>query len=169
MDDCLKFIDDTGHKVYDYSIVGEYIISKEGRHTLAEQYSHTAVPLAELWKEKKEGNPGFDFHSESPDNLIIFGEAKYNSSSNPYDDAIKQVEGFIDKGKDKMELVDLKNFVSMDAVKKYIVGQKGFAISFSIHAKNPFTIIENAIKYCHTNNIANYDEYYIVGVIINDK
>ena len=52
MEDCLQFIDNSGVKIYDYSIVGEYIISKEGRRTLSEYFTHAPVPLAELWKEK---------------------------------------------------------------------------------------------------------------------
>lgn len=169
MTDCIQFTDDTGVDVYDYSVVGEYIISKEGRRTLSEHFTHTPIPLAELWKEKKSGNPGFDYHSEAPSNLIIFGEAKYNSNSNPYDDAINQIEDFIVNGKDSMELTDLKNFVSQTAVQNFISRKKGFAISFSIHAKNPKAIIENAIKYANADKIASYDEYYIVGVQINDK
>ena len=169
MDDCIKFNDDSGVNIYDYSVVGEYIVSKEGRKALTEQFSHAPVPLAELWKEKKSGNPGFDYHSESQTSLLIFGEAKYNSTANPYSDAIDQVEGFIDSGKDRMELVDLKNFVSQTAVQNFISGKKGFSIAFSIHSQTPKTIINNAIKYQNANNIASYDEYYIVGVQINDQ
>lgn len=169
MEECVRFVKNTGVKVYDYSVVGEYIISKEGRKTLQEHFTHSPVPLAELWKEKKSGNPGFDYHSESPSNLIIFGEAKYNSSTNPYTNAIDQVEKFIVKEKDKMELVDLQNFVSENAVQNFISGKKGFAISFSIHSNKPDLIMKKAIKYAKTDRIANYDEYYIVGVQINDK
>lgn len=169
MQDCLKFEDTLQGEVYDYSVVGEYIVSKEGRRSLKDYFAHQAVPLAELWKEKQSGNPGFDYHSEAPSNIIIFGEAKYKSSANPYDNAINQVERFIDSGKDLMELTDLKNFVSASAIENFISGKKGFAISFSIHANNPNIIIEHAIKYAGTNKIANYDEYYIIGVLINDQ
>lgn len=169
MKDCLTFNTELNCNIYDYSVVGEYIVSKEGRKALIEQFSHSYVPLAELWKEKSSNNPGFDFHSESTTNLIIFGEAKYDSTSNPHGDAIDQVEGFITKGKDAMELTDLKHFVSTQATTNFLNNKKGFAISFSINSQNPKTIINNAISSEKINNITNYDEFYIVGVIINDK
>ncbi len=169
MNDCVKFNAELNSNIYDYSIVGEYIISKEGRKALIEQFSHSYIPLAELWKEKVSNNAGFDFHSESTTNLIIFGEAKYNSTSNPHGDAIDQVEDFIIKGKDAKELTDLKHFVSNEATNNFINNKKGFAISFSINSQNPQTIIDNAINSEKINNITNYDEFYIIGVIINDK
>ena len=169
MQDCIKFNSDTNCDIYDYSVVGEYIISKEGRRALIGEFNHFAIPLAELWKEKSSGNPGFDYHSESTTNLIIFGEAKYNSSSNPYTNAISQVEEFIDKGKDCMELTDLRNFVSNDAIENFKQSKKGFSIAFSIKAQNPDEIINNVILSDKINKIKDYDEFYIIGVIVNDK
>lgn len=169
INDCIKFNTDLDCNVYDYEIVGEYIVSKEGRKALVEHFSHSYIPLAELWKEKVSNNPGFDFHSESTTNLIIFGEAKYNSISNPHGDAIDQVEDFITKGKDKKELTDLKHFVSTEATSNFLNNKKGFAISFSINSRNPQEIIDNAVNSKKINNISNYDEFYIIGVIINDK
>ena len=68
-----------------------------------------------------------------------------------------------------MELTDLKHFVSAQAKDNFLNNKKGFAISFSINSQNPQTIIDNAITSEKINNIANYDEFYIIGVIINDK
>lgn len=169
MNDCVKFNTDTNSNIYDYSVVGEYIVSKEGRSTLVTEFNHFSVPLAELWKEKSSGNAGFDYHSESTTNLIIFGEAKYNSSSNPHTDAIKQVEKFINKAKDCMELTDLKHFVSEDAINNFKQSRKGFSIAFSIKSQNPLDIIDNAILSDKIVKIKDYDEFYIIGVIINDK
>ena len=145
MRECTKYNSSTKETKYDYSVVGEYIISREGRDTLVSEFQHAHVPLAELWKEQLSGNPGFDYHSESISNRIIFGEAKYNSNSNPYNDAISQVEGFIQDQKDKMELTDLKNFVTDQAVNNFLEHKKGFAVSFSIKAEDPSKIVENAI------------------------
>lgn len=170
MRECTKSNDTLAKETeYDYSIVGEYIISREGRDTLVSEFQHAHVPLAELWKEQLSGNPGFDYHSESISNRIIFGEAKYNSTSNPYNDAISQVEGFIQDKKDKMELTDLKHFVTDKAVNNFLENKKGFAVSFSIKAADPSKIIENAICSQLINQIKQYDEFYIIGVIINDK
>lgn len=169
MNDCIKFDTDTNSNIYDYSVVGEYIVSKEGRSTLVTEFNHQAVPLAELWKEKAKGNPGFDYHSESTTSLIVFGEAKYDSSSNPHSKAIKQVEEFITKAKDCMELTDLKYFVSDNAVANFKQSKKGFSIAFSVKAQNPTDILNNAILSNEIVQIKNYDEFYIIGVIINDK
>lgn len=169
MRDCVKFNKDTSCNVYDYSVVGEYIVSKEGRNALVAEFNHRAIPLAELWKEKSKGNPGFDYHSESTTDLIVFGEAKYNSSCNPHAEAIKQVEEFINKAKDNMELTDLKHFVSNNAINNFRQSKKGFSIAFSIKSKNPLNIINNAILSDEIIRIKNYDEFYIIGVVINDK
>lgn len=43
------------------------------------------IPLAELIKQKVKGNPGFDFFAVNRDTVVmIFGEAKYDASSNAY-------------------------------------------------------------------------------------
>lgn len=169
MENCLSFCSDTTVGKYDYSVVGEYIISKEGRRALVSSFNHSAVPLAELWKEKESGNAGFDFHSESTSNLIIYGEAKYDSNQNPYNRAINQVEGFINQKKDAMELTDLSNFVSDIAVRNFISNKKGFCVSFSITTQKPIDIIKKAIQSDKINNIKSFDEFYVVGVVINDK
>lgn len=169
MKECVKFNNSTKENEYDYSVVGEYIVSREGRGTLISEFQHTHIPLAELWKEKSSGNPGFDYHSESTSNRIIFGEAKYNSLSNPYNEAIGQVEDFIEKGKDKMELSDIKHFVTEKAVDNFLDHKKGFAVSFSVKAVNPCEVIKNAICSELIDKIKQYDEFYIIGVIINDK
>ena len=169
MENCLSFCSDTGVGKYDYSVVGEYIVSKEGRRALVSGFNHSAVPLAELWKEKESGNPGFDFHSESTSNLIIYGEAKYDSNQNPYNRAINQVEGFIGQKKDAMELSDLSNFVSDIAVSNFTSNKKGFCVSFSIMTQKPIDIIKKAIQSDKINNIKSFDEFYVVGVVINDK
>ena len=170
MDECNIFDNETKHNIYDYSIVGEYIISKEGRTALTAEYNHSAIPVAELWKEKTSRNPGFDYHSESTSNLIVFGEAKYNAHKNPYNDAIEQIENFIIAQKDCMELSDLQHFVSSKAVKNFEQSKKGFSIAFSLKkTNNPLLIVENVISSDKIANIYNYDEFYIIGVVINDK
>ena len=70
---------------------GEYVISMTAQNVLCQEYKHNIIPIAELWKEKETGNPGFDFHSESTDALIFFGEAKYRSRGSGYRDAFSQL------------------------------------------------------------------------------
>ena len=161
-----------GHKtgVFDYQTIGEYIVSREGRCALGQGFSHNILPLAELWKERVSNNGGFDFHTESPSEILIFGEAKYNSNCNPYNDAIKQVEGFIADGKDANEIIDLANIASdQKFLNSFLVNKKGYAVAFSIDADEPLTIVKNALQSGEIVNLANYSEFYIIGVIINDK
>lgn len=169
MNNCLRFNNGASENTYDYSIVGEYLISKAGRQALADGFNHTALPLAELWKEKMSNNPGFDFHTETLDSIIIFGEAKYNASENPYNCAICQIEEFIDLEKDVKELADLRNLAKQDSISNFLKNNKGFAISFSTKAKNPSRILTNAILSEHICKCALYNEFYLVGVVINDK
>lgn len=169
MNDCMIFNNSKPTGQYDYSVVGEYIVSKEGRQALISQFGHRFIPLAELWKEKEIGNPGFDYHSESTTQIIIFGEAKYNATNNPYTTAINQVEKFITKKKDSKELSDLQKFVSKNAVTNFLQLNKGFSIAFSIKSDNPLAILDNAILSNKIVQITQYDEFYIIGVVINDK
>ena len=148
---------------------GEFLISVTAQDSLELQYNHTKVPLAELFKEKKTGNPGFDFHTESDTELIAFGEAKYSGIKNPYTNVLTQISHFIDLKKDKMELTDLQNFVSENSIKKILIDKKAFVAAFSINSENPQTIINNALKSEHINNLLNYDELYIIGIEINDS
>lgn len=57
---------------------GEFMISASAQDALVQTFGHVKVPLAELLKEKITGNPGFDFHTETQNNLISFGEAKFS-------------------------------------------------------------------------------------------
>ena len=70
-----KLVGDILSKVTDEvtSDFGEYLVSYTAQHVLELHHTHVKVPLAELLKEKVIGNPGFDFHTESDSNHIIFG------------------------------------------------------------------------------------------------
>ena len=68
-----------------------------------------------------------------------------------------------------MELTDLSNFVSDIAVSNFISNKKGFCVSFSITTQKPIDIIKKAIQSDKINNIKSFDEFYVVGVVINDK
>jgi hypothetical protein len=147
---------------------GEFLISVTAQDSLVLKHKHIKVPLAELFKEKKTGNPGFDFHTESNTNLIAFGEAKYSGTINPYTNALTQISRFIDLEKDKMELHDLQNFVSKESIENVLVDKKAFVAAFSINSKSPQVIIQNALESEHIDNLLNYDELYIIGIEIND-
>ncbi len=147
---------------------GEYLISYSAQQTLKSKLKHKLIPLAELWKEKSKGNPGFDFHTETSLSHISFGEAKYNSNSNPHTDAIQQIAGFIADSKDEMDYVHLKNFVSKKAYTNATQKKKAYAAAFSMFSSTgkyddilsyPFTLAE-------IHEILKHEELFIIGIEI---
>ena len=146
---------------------GEFLISVTAQDTLELQYNHKKVPLAELFKEKKTGNPGFDFHTETSTQLLAYGEAKYSGNINPYSKALNQIKGFLDEKKDKMELTDLKHFTSRESINKALEDKKAFVAAFSINSDNPSSIIENALSSVHIDDLLVYDELYIIGIEVD--
>lgn len=146
---------------------GEYVISYYGQHVLFENFTHVKVPLPEFWKEKITGNPGFDFHTETLGSTIAFGEAKYNSNSNPYTIAIDQIIDFVKNKKDDAELIDLEKFVSAFAVQRYIDGFKAYVIAFSLKAKTPETVFRNLLSSDLFEELLIHSEIYVIGIEIN--
>lgn len=144
---------------------GEYLISYAATEALAKQCKYTKIPLAELWKEKNIGNPGFDFHSETPQGIILFGESKYSSTSNPHKNAIEQIIDFISKGKDRAELSDLQNFIKETTAKNFIDGKKGFIAAFSLHTKKPKrTILYPLHDAMQIKTLLQQTALYLIGV-----
>lgn len=59
----------------------EHMVSMNAQRTLKAKLGHTPITLSEIWGKKKSGNPGFDFHTyDEKNDLVTFGEAKYNSN-----------------------------------------------------------------------------------------
>lgn len=144
---------------------GEFLISSSALSVMENKYAHEKFPLAELWKEKDKGNPGFDFHTISGQELLFFGEAKYNSSHNAYPKAISQICSFIKKNKHIKELTDLKKINARVNDEHLNTGKIGFIAAFSIH--NNFDNIFNTLmknKNSKNNNIFKYPELYFIGI-----
>lgn len=146
---------------------GEFLISVTAQDSLELKCNHIKVPLAELFKEKKTGNPGFDFHTETTTQLLAYGEAKYSGNINPYAKALKQIKGFLDEKKDKMELTDLKYFTSIESIKSALEDKKAFVAAFSINSDNPTDIIQNALSSTYIDDLLNYAELYIIGIEVD--
>lgn len=149
------------------SKTGEYFVSEIARETIINELEYSDIPLAELRKEKVSGNPGFDYHSENKNNIIIFGEAKYVAGQNAYGRALKQVVEFIDAKKDLKELTELTSFVSNEAIKNANLERKGYAIGFSSYSNSSEDLISNIRKSKHFKKIIRYEEIVIVAVDIN--
>lgn len=148
---------------------GEYLISDVALEVLNRQYQHKKVPIAELLKEKISGNAGFDFHTETPENIISFGEAKYSGVSSRYSDALKQILEFIKEKKDNVDLRLLKSFVSEEAVNSHVNGKKSYSAAFSINAANPDLIMDNAANSESASGLLEFENLFLIGVVINAK
>ncbi len=146
---------------------GEYLITDVALEALHSQYQHTKVPLAELLKEKISGNPGFDFHTETPANMIAYGESKYSGSSTRYSDALRQISEFIRDKKDDIDLRLLNSFVSSVAISNHIAGKKSYSAAFSINAKNPELIMDNVAASDSVMNLLACENLFLIGVVVN--
>lgn len=149
---------------------GEYLVSYSAQLALESKLYHVRIPLSELFKEKISGNPGFDFHTVSPNTLVVFGEAKYNSKKTPYDDAEGQINDFLkptpEYNKHLKELKEIRRFVGDAAAQNVVNGKIGIAAAFSIHAKDASLAMKNAIKYPEFKNLLSNEEIYVIGVHI---
>lgn len=150
------------------SEAGEYIISILGKQALTEKLNYLNIPLAELWKEKITGNPGFDFHSESTENKIIFGEAKYLCGKNAYNNSLSQINDFIELKKDLIEMVDLDNLVTDLAKSNFENNKKGYAAAFSSTHMSTDKLIKNILDNDSFKKLLLYDELLLVAVNINE-
>jgi hypothetical protein len=150
---------------------GEYMISMHSAESLRIQLGHKVFPLAELWKEKVKNNHGFDFHTETPNNTLAFGEAKYKSSGNAYITASEQVVRFIspDEKKDYGDLLFLQKLgASNTAVNNLLNNNKrSFILGFSVNSTNIALIQKNSLENANVISLAGVaDELFLIGVHI---
>ena len=54
----------------------EYVISEIARSTIVKRLNYLDIPLGELIKEQKSGNPGFDFYSMNKFGIILCGDLR---------------------------------------------------------------------------------------------
>jgi len=144
--------------------IGEYLVSELSRRTIVNEMNYLDIPLGEIIKESSLRNPGFDFFSESNDNLIIFGESKYSSKQNSYGSALNQIVRFIGEGKDKSELMSIRDFVSEQAKINNRFEKKGFAAAFSYIKSDDDSIVNSIIKNKSFKKLLNYEEIILVAV-----
>lgn len=113
--------------------VGEYVVSELSKESITDtDKKYKSIPLAEFFKQKISGNPGFDLHVENTDTkIILFGEAKYVSNKNAYSKAFEQIVRFEKEKNDLKDLKDLGPFCSREALNKVKPGTKGFIAAFS--------------------------------------
>lgn len=143
----------------------EYLISVNAQNALKTQ-SHKVVPLAELWKEKSSGNPGFDFHTINPQQFLIFGEAKYKKKNSPFKNAFLQIANFVKGDKHIRELTDLARVAAKRSAKRVLKGDFGIAAAFSVKPGRVEDTIDKAIRHETFKSLLTNKEIYMVAIEI---
>ena len=147
--------------------LGELVVSTNAQDILETHHRHIKLPLAELWKEQVRGNPGFDFHTETPSNFVAFGEAKYNSANSSYGVALKQVVSFIHDRKDDKELSDLKHLISETTKANLLLPTaRAYSVAFSIHPDNSMAVYNRIKRNKNFGKLLSYPELYLIGIQI---
>lgn len=135
---------------------GEYVISLDAGKSLEQQLQHKVFPISELWKEKVLNNHGFDFHTETIDKLLNFGEAKYRSAGNAYATAAEQINRFIkpDIRKDQGDINDLKNLGASDkSLDNLLNDKRAFTLAYSVNSEDQDKIAKNVFKNKEVQNL----------------
>lgn len=147
---------------------GELMVSMGASKALEVVFSHTALPISELWKAQVSGNEGFDFHTICPARVIHFGEAKYSANSNPYSDAAEQAEHFLEEEKHLRDTPHLINLVP-DGMDELDRDAWGVVIAFSLDAQRPLNVLRHAVERAQElARINNSRAVVIVGVSHDD-
>lgn len=125
---------------------GELMVSMGSARALKMVFSHSEVPLSELWKPQVKQNEGFDFHTICPGSFVNFGEAKYSSTGNPHGLALEQISDFLTAEKHYRDRTHLVNIVPASAINKLDDNEFGVIAAFSLNSKNQELVINNAVK-----------------------
>lgn len=148
------------------SKTGELVVSEISRTFLVDSLNYFDIPIGELFKQKKSGNPGFDFFSVNNADIILFGEAKYATHHTPYKCAVDQVERFINERKDIKDVMDLERFIPNDAqpMLNLLAGQKGFIAAFSSKKEADNDLISKIKSLPSYASIKNYPEVICIAL-----
>jgi hypothetical protein len=146
---------------------GEYVISELARKTVVNELNYLDIPLAELIKEQRSGNPGFDFYTVNGAKIILFGEAKYLSNQNAYGNSFKQIVRFEEEKRHIADLVDIDKFCCSESLENVATyNKKGFIAAFA--AKNTSTDV--LIRHIYNNEnfkkLSKYEELICIAVNI---
>lgn len=144
----------------------EYVISEIARSTIVEQLDYLDIPLGELIKEQKSGNPGFDFYSMNKSNIILFGEAKYVAAQNAYGRALEQISRFHTEKRDVADLCDIQNFCPKASCEEVCKGHKGFIAAFSSKSTPTERLISNIKNNVNYQRLSSHKELILVAVDI---
>ena len=145
---------------------GEYVVSELAHSTVVNDFGYLDIPLGELVKQKIKGNPGFDFFAVNPNTIVLlFGEAKYSSTTNAYDRAFEQIITFAEEeGKDIKDMADLEHFCPEEAQDKVADGVKGYIAAFSSTSMSDEVLKAHIEKNKSFQELLKYEEVFCVAV-----
>ena len=144
----------------------EYVISEIARSAIVEQLDYLDIPLGELIKEQKSGNPGFDFYSMNKSDIILFGEAKYVAKQNAYGRALEQIYRFHTEQRDVADLLDIQNLCPEASCNEVCKGNKGFIAAFSSKTTPTEKLISNIKNNVNYQKLFSHKELILVAVDI---
>ena len=144
----------------------EYVISEIARTTIVEQLDYLDIPLGELIKEQKTGNPGFDFYSMNKSDIILFGEAKYVAKQNAYGKALEQIYRFHTEERDVADLLDIQNLCPKTSCDEVCNGNKGFIAAFSSKNTPTERLINNIKNNVNYQKLSSHKELILVAIDI---
>ena len=133
---------------------------------MVEDYNYWDMPIAELFKQKKDGNPGFDFHTVTPDGLLLmFGEAKYVANTTAYNSALNQIGVFINQRKDIMDLYEIGQFMpSLTPLENVNKNIKGYVAAFSTNGATDSDIISKVTRHKNYEKLSLYPLFITIAV-----
>ncbi len=143
---------------------GELIVSELSRMTIVNELKYLDIPLAELIKIKDIGNHGFDFYSKNKENILLFGEAKYNSRQNAYGKSFEQISRFEREKQDASDIIDIDKFCCEPSKQNHAKGLKGFVASFSCKSTKTEKIIKGIKKNSDFILLNKFEELVLVAV-----
>lgn len=161
-DNIIKSTDDTIT-----SNSGEYVISELARKTVVNELKYLDIPLAELVKEQKSGNPGFDFYTVNGVKIILFGEAKYLSNQNAYGSAFKQIVRFESEKRHIADLVDIDKFCCKESLENASThNKKGFVAAFASKETSTDVLIRHICNNEDYKKLSKHEELICIAVNI---
>lgn len=129
------------------SDAGEKVVSELARQAVVLHMGYLDIPLSELFKEQKGQNPGFDFLSMNDKQVLLFGEAKYQSGEYAYNASLNQIKDFIYDHKDSKDIANFIYFLPYNEnpqpYDNFEKGEKGFMAAFSAKTKTDQELIDN--------------------------
>ena len=141
----------------------EYIVSVLAQEAIVSELGYREIPLPEVYKQQKSQNPGFDFIVLNARDVVLFGEAKFESGKNAYGSALSQIVRFKTKQNDIADLVELYILIPVQ-VNRVNQGDKGFIAAFSSTNLNTNRLINNIQNNINYKTAKGYDELILVAV-----